>query len=40
MTSGAGTPINLVTAVYSKLGKNIALGRKRLGRPLTLTEKF
>lgn len=40
MTSGAGTPIDLVTAVYSKLGKNIALGRKRLGRPLTLTEKI
>ena len=40
MTSSAGTPIDLVTAVYSKLSKNIALGRKRLGRPLTLTEKI
>ncbi len=40
MTSSAGTPIELVTAVYSKLAKNVALGRKRLNRPLTLTEKI
>ena len=40
MTSSAGTPIELVNGVYSKLKKNVALGRKRLGRPLTLTEKI
>ncbi|MEI8023125.1 MAG: aconitate hydratase, partial [Actinomycetota bacterium] len=40
MTSSAGTPIELVTTVYSKLAKNVALGRKRLDRPLTLTEKI
>jgi len=40
MTSSAGTPIELVTRVYSKLAKNVALGRKRLGRPLTLSEKI
>lgn len=40
MTSSAGTPIELVTHVYSKLAENVALGRKRLGRPLTLSEKI
>ncbi|MFM7820334.1 MAG: aconitate hydratase, partial [Actinomycetota bacterium] len=40
MTVGAGTPIELVNGVYAKLPKNVALGRKRLGRPLTLTEKI
>ena len=37
--ASAGTPIDLVNGVYAKLPKNVALGRKRLGRPLTLTEK-
>ena len=36
----ADTPIDLVNSVYSKLAKNVALGRKRLGRNLTLTEKI
>ena len=40
MTVSAGTPIELVNGVYAKLPKNVALGRKRLGRPLTLTEKI
>jgi len=40
MTVSAGTPIDLVNGVYAKLPKNVALGRKRLGRPLTLTEKI
>lgn len=40
MTSMADTPIELVNSVYSKLAKNVALGRKRLGRNLTLTEKI
>ena len=40
LVPSAGTPIELVTAVYSKLGKTVALGRRRLGRPLTLTEKI
>ena len=38
--ASAGTPIDLVNGVYAKLPKNVALGRKRLGRPLTLTEKI
>ncbi|MFZ9637049.1 MAG: aconitase family protein, partial [Ilumatobacteraceae bacterium] len=38
--ASAGTPIDLVNGVYTKLPKNVALGRKRLGRPLTLTEKI
>ncbi|NBO68116.1 MAG: aconitate hydratase, partial [Actinobacteria bacterium] len=38
--ASAGTPIDLVNSVYSKLPKNVALGRKRLGRPLSLTEKI
>ncbi|MFM9121656.1 MAG: aconitase family protein, partial [Actinomycetota bacterium] len=40
MTVSAGTPIELLNGVYAKLPKNVALGRKRLGRPLTLTEKI
>ena len=39
-TASAGTPIDLVNGVYAKLPKNVVLGRKRLGRPLTLTEKI
>jgi len=40
MTVSAGTPISLVKKVYSSLPANTALGRKRLGRPLTLAEKI
>ena len=40
MTATAGTPIELVNNVYASLEKNVALGRKRLGRNLTLTEKI
>ena len=39
MTVTAGTPIDLVTSVYDSLTDRTALGRRRLGRPLTLTEK-
>ncbi len=39
MTVSATTPIELVEAVYAKLLERIQLGRSRLGRPLTLTEK-
>jgi aconitate hydratase len=39
MAVSAGTPIELVQGVYKTLGERVALGRKRLGRPLTLTEK-
>ena len=40
MTVSAGTPISLVNAVYATLPANAALGRQRLGRPLTLAEKI
>lgn len=36
----AGTPIALVDKVYGSLSTNVALGRTRLGRPLTLAEKI
>jgi aconitate hydratase len=36
----AGTPIALVDKVYASLSANVALGRTRLGRPLTLAEKI
>jgi len=36
----AGTPIELVNKVYGTLGERVALGRKRLGRPLSLAEKI
>ena len=39
MTASAGTPLSLVQGVYGRLAKNVELGRQRLGRPLTLTEK-
>src|SRR5689334_1146123 len=35
----ANTPIELVEGVYATLPERAALGRERLGRPLTLTEK-
>jgi len=37
---GAGTPIELVEAVYASLPGRVQRGRERLGRPLTLTEKI
>src|SRR4051794_39155143 len=40
MAVSATTPIELVEAVYAKLGERVALGRERLGKPLTLTEKI
>ncbi len=40
MAVTAGTPIALVEGVYSRLVANAELGRKRLGRPLTLAEKI
>jgi aconitate hydratase len=40
MAVSAGTPIGLVNNVYDKLAANVAIGRDRLGRPLTLTEKI
>ncbi|MEY2454328.1 MAG: aconitate hydratase [Acidimicrobiaceae bacterium] len=36
----AGTPLSLVEQVYDRLGDRVALGRTRLGRPLTLAEKI
>jgi aconitate hydratase len=36
----ASTPIELVERVYSSLPGRVSLGRERLGRPLTLTEKI
>src|SRR5215212_2618843 len=38
-TVSASTPIELVEGVYATLPERAALGRERLGRPLTLTEK-
>ena len=40
MAVSAGTPIELVEGVYSKLPANAKLGRERLGRPLSLAEKI
>ncbi|MFN8017832.1 MAG: aconitate hydratase [Acidimicrobiales bacterium] len=40
MAVTATTPIELVDAVYAKLPDRVALGRQRLGRALTLTEKI
>ncbi len=39
MSVSASTPVELVEAVYSRLPDRAALGRRRLGRPLTLSEK-
>jgi aconitate hydratase len=39
MTVSANTPIELVESVYATLPDNAELGRQRLGRPLTLSEK-
>jgi len=40
MTVTANTPIELVEQVYATLADRVGLGRDRLGRPLTLTEKI
>ena len=40
MAVSAGTPIELVEKVYATLPGRAALGRTRLGRPLTLAEKI
>ncbi|MEY2996476.1 MAG: aconitase, partial [Actinomycetota bacterium] len=39
-TVTAGTPIELVNKVYANLPERVAIGRQRLGRPLTLAEKI
>ena len=39
MVVSATTPIELVDQVYARLPQRVALGRERLGRPLTLAEK-
>ena len=39
-SASASTPIELVERVYATLPERVALGRDRLGRPLTLTEKI
>src|SRR5258705_5450389 len=40
MAVTATTPIELVEQVYAALPDRVAIGRRRLGRPLTLTEKI
>ena len=40
MAVTATTPIDLVNGVYGRLPERVAIGRERLGRPLTLTEKI
>ena len=40
MAVEASTPIELVQQVYSSLPERVAVGRRRLGRGLTLTEKI
>src|SRR4051812_14043242 len=40
MAVTAGTPLSLVEDVYGRLRDRVAVGRSRLGRPLTLTEKI
>ncbi len=40
MAAATETPIELIQAVYSTLDERVALGRKKLGRPLTLAEKI
>src|SRR3954467_1530159 len=39
MAVAANTPIELITTVYGRLAERTALGRERLGRPLTFAEK-
>ena len=40
MPVSSSTPIELVASVYTRLNEKVVLGRERLGRPLTLTEKI
>jgi aconitate hydratase len=40
MAVSATTPIELVEQVYARLPERVALGRERLGRPLTFAEKI
>src|SRR5262245_39362516 len=40
MAVTASTPLSLVEQVYDRLPERVALGRQRLHRPLTLTEKI
>ena len=40
MAVTAQTPTDLVNSVYATLPDRVAIGRRRLGRPLTLTEKI
>ena len=40
MAVTARTPIELVDGVYGRLAERVALGRERLGRPLTFAEKI
>src|SRR4051812_30858345 len=40
MATTAKTPIELVEHVYGQLDERVAIGRERLGHPLTLTEKI
>lgn len=40
MAVSASTPIELVNRVYSTLDDRVATARRRLGRPVTLTEKI
>ena len=40
MPATASTPIELVQGVYDRLPESVRIGRERLGRPLTLTEKI
>src|SRR5688572_3084872 len=40
MVVSATTPLDLVEQVYARLPERVALGRERLGRPLTLAEKI
>ena len=40
MAVGAHTPIELISALYEQLPERVAVGRRRLGRPLTLAEKI
>ena len=39
-TVAAETPIELIRGVYDRLDERIAIGRRRLGRPMTLAEKI
>jgi len=40
MPVGPTTPVELVEAVYARFPERVAVGRRRLGRPLTFAEKI